>query len=142
MMAASGASGLLSEPRRIGEYHVWLLDDTGGTAEVFWAEHVETQIIGALKLARPGVTERPGGAQAFREGMRIEASLVHPNIVRVQDAGTHEGRPFFVMQLLEGGTLTDSEQLQTSAEPARVLSLLLKKHLIADWEFVEEYKKV
>ena len=120
------AKCLLSEPRRIGEYHVWLLDDTGGTAEVFWAEHVETEIVGALKLARAEVAARPGGAQAFREGMKIEASLVHPNIVRVLDAGNHKGRPFFVMQLLEGGTLKDSEQLQTSAEPQRVLPLLLK----------------
>jgi hypothetical protein len=34
------------------------------------------------------------------------------------------------------------DQVHWQALFAALLSLLLKKHLIADWEFVEEYKKV
>jgi serine/threonine protein kinase len=33
--------------------------------------------------------------------------LVHPNIVRVQDLGEHDGLPFVIMQYLSGGSLRD-----------------------------------
>lgn len=116
---------LLTEPRKIGQYAVWALAE-GGTAEVFHATNTETKREYALKLAKVELLERPGAVQAFREGMTIEASLVHPNIVHADYGGTHEGRPYFLMQLMEGGTLEDSERLQTSGEPERVLSLMLR----------------
>ena len=116
---------LLTEPPQIGEYTVWALAE-GGTAEVFHATNTETKREYALKLAKAELLDRPGAMQAFREGMTIEASLVHPNIVHADFGGTHEQRPYFLMQLMEGGTLEDSERLRSSGEPERVLSLMLR----------------
>ena len=36
--------------------------------------------------------------------VRALSRLFHPGIVQVLDLGEEEGRPFFVMELVEGGT--------------------------------------
>jgi serine/threonine protein kinase len=58
----------------------------------------------ALKTPRPGGLSRETLLRFDREA-RLAARLSHPNLVPVLDAGTHGGRPFYVMPLLEGGTL-------------------------------------
>ena len=45
------------------------------------------------------------------------AGLRHVNIVQVYDIGDHESRPYFTMELVEGGTL--AQQLQGTPQPAR-----------------------
>jgi serine/threonine protein kinase len=58
----------------------------------------------ALKTPRPGERSRETLLRFDREA-RLAARLTHPNLVPVLDAGTRRGRPFYVMPLLEGGTL-------------------------------------
>src|SRR5437868_4403144 len=41
----------------------------------------------------------------FRIEAGASAKLIHPGIVTVHEVGEHEGRPYFVMQYIEGETL-------------------------------------
>lgn len=70
-------------------------------ATVYVVRDVESGALGALKLMHPG-----GSAdeveRRFRREFRTLSRLEHPNITRVYDWGTWDGRPYFVMELLDG----------------------------------------
>ncbi len=78
----------------------------GGTAEVWKAEDQALGRSVALKLVTVQTDE--SSARAGEEA-RLLARLSHPSIVPVYDAGTDErGRPWVVMELVEGETLSDT----------------------------------
>ena len=78
----------------------------GGTAEVWRAEDDALDRSVALKLVTVQTDE--SSARAGEEA-RLLAKLSHPSLVPVYDAGTDEqGRPWVVMELVEGETLSDT----------------------------------
>ena len=78
----------------------------GGTAEVWRAEDGALGRSVALKLVT--VPTDDSAARAGEEA-RLLAKLSHPGLVPVYDAGTDErGRPWVVMELVEGETLSDT----------------------------------
>ncbi len=86
----------------------------GGMATVYQAEHVHFHELRALKV----ITESLSGDDAFVRRFMQEAVLTrrlqHPNAVRVDDIDRAEdGRPFIVMEYLEGMVLKDAIKPQT-----------------------------
>ncbi|MDP1917684.1 MAG: serine/threonine-protein kinase, partial [Myxococcales bacterium] len=60
----------------------------------------------AIKLLRPEYRNAEAAERFVRE-VKHTAKLVHPNVVRVLDVGkTTEGELYFVMELLEGDSLS------------------------------------
>ncbi|MFO0957023.1 MAG: protein kinase [Isosphaeraceae bacterium] len=80
----------------------------GGMGSVYLAEQtkpVRRQV--ALKLIKTGMDSR-GVLARFDAERQALALMDHPNIARIYDGGlTPAGRPFFVMELVEGIPLTD-----------------------------------
>ena len=93
----------------IGQYKVLEFLGEGGMGTVFSVEHVALGRQYALKVLRTRVIERdPTAAQRFLREARTAARVRHPNIVDVFDFGhLPDGRPYFVMELLEGESLAD-----------------------------------
>jgi serine/threonine protein kinase len=93
----------------IGQYRVLEFLGEGGMGTVFEVEHVALTRHYALKVLRTKVIERdPGAAQKFLREARTAARVRHSNIVDVVDFGhLPDGRPYFVMELLEGQSLAD-----------------------------------
>jgi serine/threonine-protein kinase len=117
--------GISSERPLIGDYERFHLLGEGSMGAVYLAKHVGSDDVVALKLAKAELLERPGGLELFRRQAKTESALQHPHILHVQGVGSHEGRPFMVMPLMEGGTLAEAENIACFAEPAARLELLL-----------------
>jgi len=76
----------------------------GAVAEVFRAVDERLSRPVAIKLFRGDAAEQ---LQRHEAEMRTLARLDHPSLVSVYDAGEQDGRPFLVMQLVEGDTLAE-----------------------------------
>jgi serine/threonine protein kinase len=95
-------------PERVGPYRIIARLGRGGMGSVFLAERDDPAFPNrvALKLLRRGVDTDDVLAR-FHAERQILASLHHPGIAMVFDAGTSEdGRPYLVMEHVEGTSLT------------------------------------
>jgi serine/threonine protein kinase len=92
----------------IGPYKLLEQIGEGGFGVVFLAEQeqpVRRKI--ALKIIKPGMDTRRVVAR-FEAERQALALMDHPNIAKVHDAGTTEkGRPYFVMELVQGVPITE-----------------------------------
>jgi hypothetical protein len=91
----------------IGPYRLLEVLGEGGMGTVYLAEQaqpVQRQV--ALKVIRPGLDSRQVVARFAAERQAL-ALMDHPHIAKVLDAGaTPAGRPYFVMELVQGVLLT------------------------------------
>src|ERR1700722_3762705 len=105
MTESSIASDLGSQ---VGPYLLVRELDSGGMGVVYLAVRSDDhyfQIV-AIKMIRNGL-ESPDLVQRFRVERQILATLNHPNIGAILDGGeTKEGRPFIVMEYVEGQPIT------------------------------------
>src|SRR5258708_4348498 len=92
------------EPERIGPYRITGNLGEGGMGIVYRADDTRLNRAVALKVIR--ATGDPDGLRKrFLHEARAAACVNHPNICRLYDIGEEEGRPFLVMELLEGESL-------------------------------------
>ena len=117
-----GAVGLVGDV--IGNYRIVEPLGEGGMGTVFRAEHVVLGRPYALKVLRSRVVEKDAtAAQRFLREARAASRVRHPNIVDVFDFGhLADGRPYFVMELVEGESLTD-RVARGALEPGEVVSI-------------------
>jgi serine/threonine protein kinase len=78
----------------------------GAMGEVFEARHARLEGRYAVKILNVDLTRNQAALQRFRREAAIASELRHPNIVQVIDFDeTEDGRPYLVMELLEGHDL-------------------------------------
>ena len=91
-----------------GRYRILGKIGEGGMGSVYKAEHTHFQEIRALKVMRADLASDPLFVSRFRQEAVISRKLQHPNAVRVEDIDEAEdGRPFIVMEFIEGRSLKD-----------------------------------
>src|SRR5919108_5046010 len=88
----------------LGGYRIEAQLGRGGTSVVYRAEHVRLGRQAALKLLSPGLGEADFSERFLRES-RLAASLDHPSIVPVYDAGEDDGLLYIAMAYVEGTDL-------------------------------------
>ena len=115
------------EPRPgdvVGHYRIDEFLGEGGMGTVYRVEHIALGRTYALKVLRARVVDRDEtAADRFLREARTAARVRHPNIVDVIDFGhMPDGRPYFVMELLEGESLAD-RVARGALPPAEVVAI-------------------
>ena len=90
----------------------------GGMGRVVTAYDQRLERPVAIKLIREELLEEPGTRQRLLREARSAARLHHPNTVAVFDVGEADGRPFVVMELIEGRSLDDRLRTEGRLGPA------------------------
>jgi serine/threonine-protein kinase len=97
----------------------------GGMGSVWLAHNLDLDALVAIKLLRTDVEQGDAPDRLKREA-RSTARLAHSAIVRVFDFGvTQLGHPFFVMEHLEGQTLSELLRRQGRLEPTAAVQIVL-----------------
>ncbi len=115
--AEAQADGLIG--KRLGPYEVVRVIGMGGMGAVYEgvrADQYRKRV--AIKLVQGGLDSELTIAR-FRRERQILANLEHPNVATLLDGGvTPDGRPFLVMEFVEGDPITawcDARRLSVSA---------------------------
>ena len=99
----------------------------GGMATVYRAHDPQFGRDVAVKMLHnvPGDELEEFLVKKFRQEAKIIASLEHYAIVPVYDYGSHDGWPYLVMRLMDGGTLKDS--ITQGALPLAEIEIVLER---------------
>lgn len=87
-------------------YRIIELLGEGGMAFVFKAKDEQLERFVAIKTLKPSYLENENFVTRFKREAQTAANLNHPNIVQIFDWGVEEIEPYFVMEFIEGTTLS------------------------------------
>ena len=96
----------------------------GGMGVVYKARQQALDRIVALKMILAGAHAGPEELARFRSEAEAVARLQHPNIVQIYEVGEHDGRPFFSLEFVEGGSL--DRKLAGTPQPPREAAALVE----------------
>lgn len=91
---------------------------------VYKAEHIHFCELRALKVITPDAANDKSLVKRFMQEAKLARRLQHPNIVRVHDVETAEdGRPFIVMEFIDGRPLKDALDADASMPVLRACTI-------------------
>jgi serine/threonine-protein kinase len=79
----------------------------GGMGVVYRARDVKLNRVVALKMVLAGAHAGPEQLARFFAEAESVAQLVHPNIVQIYGIGEHDGLPYFSLEFVDGGSLSE-----------------------------------
>jgi eukaryotic-like serine/threonine-protein kinase len=109
-----------------GRYRTEEVLGRGGMASVYLARDGELDRAVAVKVLAEHLADTPGFRERFLREAKLAAQLSHPNIVQVFDVGEEAGRPFIVMECVEGSTLAEELKQRGPLDTAEVVDLALQ----------------
>jgi len=108
-----------------GRYEILSLLAEGGMGAVFRARRILLGDEVALKVIRATGNDAPSLRQRFMRESRISAGLRHPHVVGILDFNIDaEGRPYLVMEFLNGRSLKDEIAGEGPFDLEKVQSIL------------------
>jgi serine/threonine-protein kinase len=107
-----------------GRYQVTQRLARGGMATVYLATDIRLTRTVAVKVMHIGLGDDAEFARKFDREARSAARLSHPNVVSVFDQGHDDGRPYIVMEYVEGRTLRDVLNHEAPLPPEQALEII------------------
>ena len=109
--------------RQLGGYRIESVIGRGGMGIVYLAEQTRLERRVALKVITPELAHDVGFRTRFERESRLAASIDHPNVVPVYEAGEAEGLLYIAMRHVRG---TDLKALlaQGPLDPGRAVELV------------------
>ncbi len=92
---------------RLNRYELLESLGRGRLSEVYRARDTSIGRFVAVKVLPASLAADSAWLQRFEQEARAVGQLDHPNILSIHDLGVHEGRPYLVLELLEGQTLRE-----------------------------------
>ncbi len=119
---------------RVGDYEVLQVLGAGGMGCVYKVRNVISDRVEAMKVLLPDLERDPDLANRFMREIKVQASLVHPNIAALHTALRIDNQLLMLMEYVEGVTLEN--RMESGAVPidqavdyiAQVLSALSYAH--------------
>lgn len=90
-----------------GTYEVIEKAGEGATCTVYRVRQESVEMDRALKLLREDYMDDEAAVESFTREVRRLAAVTHTNVVKIVDAGNWDGRPFYVMEWIDGGDLRE-----------------------------------
>ena len=106
-----------------GRYRLGPRIGAGGMATIFRAHDPVLERDVAVKVVHAHLADDPRLVDRFRHEARHAASLDHPNVVHVYDAGVQD-LPYIVMELIEGPSLRQVLSDQGPLRPGQAVTIL------------------
>jgi WD40 repeat protein/serine/threonine protein kinase len=114
----------LQAPLEVAGYEILEVLGRGGMGVVYKARQCALNRIVALKMILTAEHAEPSEVSRFRREAEMVARLQCPHIVQIYEIGEQEGRHFFAMEFIEGGSL--DRQLGGTPQPARAAARLVE----------------
>src|SRR5262249_26012771 len=116
----------------VGNYLVTQKLGEGGMGAVYLAEHPSIGKKVALKVLHPELSNNEEGARRFFDEANAVNAIQHPNIVDIHDYGVIQGARgaerlvYFIMEYLQGVTLSQVIRTEAPLPPERALTIALQ----------------
>jgi tRNA A-37 threonylcarbamoyl transferase component Bud32 len=108
-----------------GRFRVECEIGRGGMGTVYRASHLGLERPVAIKILKQEFAAHPEIADRFMREARTMARLKHPRGAMIFDAGhLADGRPFIVMEYVEGSTLAETLAREGQFEPERAVRIV------------------
>jgi basic membrane lipoprotein Med (substrate-binding protein (PBP1-ABC) superfamily)/DNA-binding SARP family transcriptional activator/tRNA A-37 threonylcarbamoyl transferase component Bud32 len=108
----------------VASYRIVRTLGRGGMSVVYLAEHDWLQRKVALKVLAPQLADDERFRERFVRESRLAASLDHPNVIPIYEAGASGGDLFIAMRFVEGSDLRTMLHEEGALEPARAIGIL------------------
>ena len=112
------ASGTL-----FGQYEIYGVAGRGGMGVVYRAHQLRLERDVALKVISSEIAEGPDFRARFARESRLAASIDHPHVVSVYDAGDDDGELYIAMQWIEGSDLRSLIDEGGELPPRRAITI-------------------
>jgi len=109
---------------RLAGYSIGRVIGRGGMGVVYSAKHLHLDRDVAIKVLPPELHESGDFRDRFLRESRTAASISHPNIIAVYDAGEADDLLYIAMQYVDGSDLGELLDREGPLEPRRALGLL------------------
>ena len=121
---SSTAGSLLAPGTIVAGYRVEALIGRGGMGAVYRAEEAGLGRKVALKVIAPELAQDERFRERFLRESRIAASLDHPHVIPIYQAGEEDGVLYLAMRYVEGSDLAKLVAEEGALEPRRAVDLL------------------
>jgi hypothetical protein len=111
---------------RVAGYELLELVGEGRLGQVYRALQPRLERMVAVKIIRPDLAEDESFRERFRREMRLAASVDHPNVLPVYEAGESEGALFEAMRWVAGPDLHQLIAERGALDPAQAVRIVAR----------------